>query len=105
MSDQFTFEYNDTKNEIRVKMTVDVTELAKRQINEKIQGMAVFKTGSEIWYKGRKYEPEEFQKFSNSENFKFNFDFGFGGAFNFFCAGILEAIQQMSIGNKKPFLN
>lgn len=41
MSDQFTFEYNDTKNEIRIKMTVDVTELAKRQVNEKIQQMSM----------------------------------------------------------------
>lgn len=106
MSDQFTFEYNDGRNDIKVKLIINVTELAQRKIGTKTQGMAVFQTGSEIWYKGKKYEPKEFQDFSKSEDFKFDLDFGFGGAFNFFCAGILEGIQQMSMNkkNKPPFI-
>lgn len=107
MSDRFTFEYNDGRNDIKVKLIINVTELAQRKTGTKTQGMAVFQTGSEIWYKGKKYEPKEFQDFSKSKNFKFDLDFGFGGAFNFFCAGILEGIQQMAIGNKNkpPFIN
>ena len=107
MSEKFTFEYNDGRNDIKVRLIVDVTELAKREVNSKVQGMALFKTGSEIWYKGKKYEPKEFGKFTQTEDFKFEFDFGFGGAFNFFCAGILEGIQQMAMGNKNkpPFIN
>ena len=98
MSDKFTFEYNDSRNDIKVKLTVDVTELAKKQNGSKVQGMALFKSDSEIWYKGKRYAPDEFQKFiyEDKENFKIEFDFGFGGAFNYFCASIGEMILAMA---------
>ncbi len=100
MSDKFSFDYNDTKNDIRIKVTIDVTDLAKIKEGSKVKGMALFQSSTETWYKGKKYEPHEFMELAQTDDFKLEYDFGFGGLFNFFCASVGAHIHAMAVAGK-----
>ena len=104
MSDKhfYTFEYYDSDNDFRSLLKVDVTNLAKNEIEGKHQTMDLFQTTLDITYKGKKYTKEEFSKFVRTKDFKLENDFGFGGMFGYFCANIGAVIQQMAAVSCKP---
>jgi hypothetical protein len=96
----YTFEYFDSKNDLRQILKVDVTNLAKNETEGKHQTMDLFQTNLTVIYKGKKYTKEEFGRFVRTPDFNLENDFSFGGMFNFFCANIGSVIQHMAISSK-----
>ena len=98
----YTFEYFDSKNDLRQILKVDVTNLAKNKtLDGKHETMDLFQTNLTVIYKGKKYTKEEFAEFVKTPAFTLENDFNFGGMFNFFCANVGSMIMSMAVSSRQ----
>lgn len=98
--DRFSFEYNDGKNDIKVKMTFDVSNIIHDTKSD--QSVDIFNIDSEFWHKGKKYNKDEFMKHIHETDFEMQNDFGLGAEFGFFCSAMIGMLKMRSAAAKNP---
>lgn len=93
MSDKFSFEYKDERNDIRIKMTLTVVNLMVDKKSKLTMDQINF--NPEFWIKGKYYDKEQFAKaFTDLKDYKE--DYGLGGDFGYFCAAVSQKLQALS---------
>ncbi len=98
--DRFSFEYKDSANDIKIKMTFEVSNIIQSVATE--ERVDMFKIDAEFWHAGVKYNKDEFAKHINDKDFDIKNDFGLGCEFGFFCGGIIKMLRMRSAAAKNP---